>query len=71
MFVVTCPRCRAEVTLAARRLTLWSAAAADTDTDRTTPGEVLFTCLACHGTVTAPVGPAAVAALAGVTRSGR
>ena len=65
MFVVTCPRCSAEVTLAARRLTLWSAA------DRTPSGEVLFTCLSCHGTVTAPVGAAAGAALAGVTRSGR
>ena len=62
-FTVVCPGCRAELALAARRLLV------RVDADRSTSGEVLFTCLGCDQTVTLRVDPAGVAALvtAGVT----
>lgn len=56
-FTVVCPRCRAEVSLPARRLLV------RLDADRATSGEVLFTCLSCHETVTVPLDASAVAAL--------
>ena len=62
-FTVICPSCRAELALTARRLLV------RVDADRSTTGEVLFTCLACDQTVALGLDPAGVAALvtAGVT----
>ena len=62
-FTVICPSCRAELTLTARRLLV------RVDADRTTSGEVLFTCLTCHQTAALELDQAGVAALvtAGVT----
>lgn len=57
MFTVTCPTCRAEVTLPARRLLV------RVDAGLATSGEVLFTCLGCHGTATVALDAAAVAVL--------
>lgn len=63
MFTLTCPACRADVTLPARRLLV------RVDADLATSGEVLFTCLGCHQTAAVALDPAAVAMLvmAGVT----
>jgi len=59
-FTVICPSCRAELALTARRLLV------RVDADRSTSGEVLFTCLGCHQTAAIALDPAGVAAL--VTR---
>ena len=56
-FTLTCPECRAEVSLSARRLLV------RVDDGTATTGEVLFTCLACHATVAVELDPAAVALL--------
>ena len=63
MFTLTCPACRAEVTLPARRLLV------RVDAGHTTSGEVLFTCLSCHESVALTLDASALAALvmAGVT----
>ena len=45
-YTLTCPECRAEVSLSARRLLV------RVDEGTATSGEVLFTCLSCHATVT-------------------
>lgn len=57
MFTITCPRCRAELSLPARRLLV------RVDAGAATSGEVLFTCLCCHETVAVGLGAGAVAAL--------
>jgi len=63
MFSFTCPQCRAELSMPARRLLV------RVDAGRTTTGELLFTCLACHRTSALPLDAAAAAAVvvAGVT----
>ena len=62
-FTVICTSCRAELALTARRLLV------RVDADRSTSGEVLFTCLGCDQTVALRLDQAGVAALvtAGVT----
>jgi hypothetical protein len=62
-FTMICPDCHAEVSLSARRLTV------RIDEGSATAGEVLFTCLSCHTSVTVEVDASAVAllVLGGVT----
>lgn len=57
MFTLICPRCRAEVSLPARRLIVC------VDPGATASGEVLFTCLSCDECASVVVDPAAVVAL--------
>lgn len=61
MFTLTCPECRAEVSLPARRLLV------RVDAGRATAGELLFTCLGCQAT---PAVPLAVDTVASLTLSG-
>lgn len=63
MFAFTCPQCRADVSMPARRLLV------RVDADTSAGGELLFTCLACHQTSTLPldVNAAAAVVMAGVT----
>ena len=63
MFSLTCPQCRSEVSLPARRLLV------RVDEGSATSGELLFTCIGCQHTSTVHLDPAAVAAVvrAGVT----
>lgn len=56
-FTVICPSCRAEAVLAARRLLV------RVDSDHATSGEVLFTCLGCHGTAALALDAPGIAAL--------
>lgn len=56
-YTVTCPECRAEVSLSARRLLV------RVDEGTATSGEVLFTCLSCHATVATRLDAAAIAVL--------
>lgn len=57
MFALTCPLCRTEITLSARRLLV------RIDDESATSGELLFTCLNCHLTPAARVDLPSVAAL--------
>lgn len=57
MFSLICPQCASELSLPKRRLMM------RVDADRPSRGELLFTCLACHGTSAVPLDAAAVAAL--------
>lgn len=63
MLTLTCPRCYADLSLPPRRLVL------RVDPGPGTAGEVLFTCLSCHATVTLVLDRDGVAAAlaAGVT----
>ena len=56
-FTVTCPSCRAEVVLSAKRLLV------RVDARRSTTGEVLFTCFGCHKTAAVALDASGVAAL--------
>jgi hypothetical protein len=56
-FSLACPECHADVSLSARRLLV------RVDEGVSASGEVLFTCLACHRTVTVTVDATAVALL--------
>ena len=63
-FSMSCPECHADVSLSARRLLV------RVDEGVSARGEVLFTCLFCHRTVTVTVDATAVALLVtgGVTQ---
>ena len=56
-FTVICPSCRSEVVLTARRMLV------RVDAEQATSGEVVFTCLGCHDTVSVALDAAGVAAL--------
>jgi hypothetical protein len=56
-FNLACPECHADVSLSARRLLV------RVDAGVSARGEVLFTCLFCHRTVTVTVDPTGVALL--------
>ena len=56
-FTLVCPGCRAELVLTARRLLV------RVDAERSTTGEVLFTCLGCHDTAALALDAAGIAAL--------
>lgn len=57
MFTITCPECKAELTLPAHRLLV------RVDAGRTSSGEVLFGCLSCDVTVATELDAGGVAAL--------
>ena len=56
-FTITCPACRAEVVLSARRLLV------RVDAERSTAGEVLFTCFGCQATSSVALDASGIAAL--------
>ncbi len=56
-YSLTCPNCRAEVSLSARRLLV------RLDEGTAATGEVLFTCLACDATAAVTLEAAAIAVL--------
>ena len=56
-YTLHCPSCSSELTLPARRLMV------RVDAGTATSGEVLFTCLSCHGTPSVTVDVQTVAAL--------